>query len=105
VYGRFDPGYEHFERFVAAGEIVQTAVVVPIALALVLGGFEQYVPSLLGLSLLVALVKILTDADLTWYSNSPSGDYSALWYVSAKVPVAIMLGFVGTHLGVFYILA
>jgi len=103
AYGRHDPEFEQFERFAAAGEIVQTAAVVPPAVLLGLLGFESLATWVLVLSVLATLAAVLVDAGLTWYSDGPSGDYSALWAVSRKAPPAILLGFVGTHLGAFYL--
>lgn len=101
-YERFDPGYEHLERFVAGGEIIQTLVVVPLAVVLALSSFEWLATVLVLSSIGVTVVLVAVDAFHTRRSGTLSGDYSALWYVSARIPVLILIGFLFVHLGVFY---
>jgi len=102
AYEQFDPEFEHYERYVAAGEIVQLASVVPLAVVLALAGFDVVAASLIVISLLTTVSYVVIDAGMTAYTDSPSGDYSALWHESPKVPIIILVGFVFTHLGAFY---
>lgn len=102
VYERHDPSYDHFERFVAGGEIIQVLVVVPAGIVLALLGFATLGGILLGSSILLTAVFVLQDAVRTRRSGSPSGDYSALWRVSPRIPVLILLAFLFVHLGAFY---
>ena len=105
AYEEFDPALDHFERFLAGGDIVQTAVVVPAALLLATAGFPVtaglvVVGSLLATALLVAL-----DAATTQVRDRAAGDYSALWGIERRVPVLILLGVVLVHCGVFWVVA
>lgn len=105
AYEGFDPALDHFERFLAGGDIVQTAVVVPAALLLATAGFPAtaglvVVGSLLATALLVAL-----DAAATRLGGGAAGDYSALWGIERRVPVLILLGVVLVHCGVFWVVA
>lgn len=101
-YERHDPSYEHLERFVAGGEIIQTLVVVPVSLVLTLTSFDQLATVLVVSSIGVSLVYVTIDAYHTRRTGTLSGDYSALWYVSPRIPVLLLLGFLFVHLGVFY---
>ncbi len=102
VYERHDPSYEHLERFVAGGEIIQTLVIVPVAIILALAGFAGIATTVLGISMLTTLVYVIVDALWTWQSNTPSGDYSALWAVSPRIPALLLIGFFFVHLGAFF---
>lgn len=104
-YERHEPSYENLERFVTGGDIIQTLVVVPVALALGLAGFRGLAGLLLLSSITVTLLYVAVDAVLTWRSNSLSGDYSALWHVSARVPILLLIAFLSVHLSVFFLLA
>lgn len=101
-YERHDPGYEQLERFVAGGEIIQTLVVVPVAVALAVASHGWMASVLVSSSIGVTVVLVAVDAVRTWRTGSLSGEYSALWHVSARVPVTFLLGFLFVHLGVFY---
>ena len=102
LYERHDPGYEHFERYVAGGEIVQTLVIVPAAVALALFGLGGVATLLLLLSMLTTLLYVAFDAVWTRRRSTPSGDYSALWAVSPRIPALLFIGFLFVHLGAFY---
>ncbi|MEF8812349.1 MAG: hypothetical protein V5A55_00790 [Halovenus sp.] len=104
IYDDHDPEREHAERFMAAGDIVQGGVVVPVALVLAFAGFADVAFALVVLSLLVILLQVLYDAALTLSANQPRGDYSALWQVSPRAPVTLLAGFVLIHLGTFEII-
>ncbi|MFC7057282.1 hypothetical protein [Halovenus salina] len=104
-YERHEPSYENLERFVTGGEIVQTLVVVPVAFGVSLAGFRSLGGSLLLCSIAVTLLYVTVDAVRTWRSGSISGDYSALWHVSARVPVLLLIAFLSVHLSVFFLLA
>jgi len=105
AYEEFDPTLDHFERFLAGGDIVQTAVVVPAALLLATLGF----PTAAGLaavgSLAATALLVGTDAATTRIRGEAAGDYSALWGIEPRVPVLILLGVVLVHLGVFWVVA
>ena len=101
-YERYDPAYEHLERYVAGGEIIQALVVVPAAVALALLGFDGLAGALLFISILTTLVYVVYDAIWSRYSGSPSGDYSALWVVSPRIPALLLVGFLFVHLGALY---
>jgi hypothetical protein len=104
-YERHEPSYENLERFVTGGEIIQTLVVVPVALVLGLVGFRGPAELLLMSSIAVTLLYVAVDAVRTWRSNSLSGDYSALWHVSARVPILLLVAFLSVHLSAFFLLA
>lgn len=104
-YERHDPQYEHLERYVAGGEIIQTLVVIPVSIALALTSFEWVATVLILSSIGVTLVYVLVDAYQTQRTGTLSGDYSALWHVSARIPALLLLGFLFVHLGVFYFVA
>jgi hypothetical protein len=101
-YEQHDSGYEHLERYVAGGELIQTLVVVPIAVVLALAGFRIVAAVLLASSIAVTFAYVAVDTVVTWRTESLSGDYSALWYVSKRVPVLLMIAFLFVHLGAFY---
>jgi len=101
VYDQYDPEGEHAERFMAAGDIVQAGIVVPVAVALALAGFDIVASALVVLSLAVAVLEVLSDAVLTFSAGRPRGDYSGLWQVSPRAPVTLLVGVVLTHLGTF----
>lgn len=104
AYARHDSEGEDAERYIAAGEIVQAAVVVPAAVALGLAGFDSVATSLVVISLITTLVYVLFDAGLTLSKGQPMGDYSALWQVDRRAPVLLLVGFVLFHLGTFAII-
>jgi hypothetical protein len=101
-YEQYDSGYEHLERFVAGGELIQALVVVPVSIVLALAGFRTVGAVLLVSSIAVPFAYVAVDAVVTWRTGSLSGDYSALWYVSRRVPVLLMIAFLFVHLGSFY---
>lgn len=100
-YEQHDSGYEHLERFVAGGELIQTLVVVPVAVVIAVTGFRTVAAVLLASSIAVSFAYIGLDAVVTWRTGSLSGDYSALWYVSKRVPVLLMIAFLFVHMGAF----
>ena len=102
LYERYDPAYEHFERYVAGGEIVQALVIVPAAVALALAGLDGVATGLLFFSMLTTLLYVAFDAVWTRRRGEPSGDYSALWAVSPRIPALLLVGFLFVHLGAFY---
>jgi len=102
TYERYDPTYDHFERFVAGGELIQGLIVVPTAIVLALGGFERISAVLLAVSVSMVSVFIVRDAVLTHRSGSPSGHYSSLWKISPRVPIVFLLGFLFVHVGALY---
>ncbi len=104
-YERHDPEYEHLERFVAGGEIIQVLVVVPAAIGLALVGLDGVAAMLLVVSMLVTVVYVAIDAVHTRQTGTLSGDYSALWYVSPRIPALLLIGFFFVHLGSFYFVA
>lgn len=101
-YEQHDSGYEHLERYVAGGELIQTLVVVPVSVALAVAGFRIVAGALLVSSIAVTFAYVAVDTAVTWRTGSLSGDYSALWYVSKRVPVLLMIAFLFVHLGAFY---
>jgi len=102
AYERHDPEYEHMERYVAGGEIIQTLVVVPLAVVLAVSGFASVAATLLLFSILVTLLSVVFDAVWTRRSGAPAGDYSALWAVSPRIPAVLLIGFLFVHLGAFF---
>lgn len=102
TYETYDSPYEHFERFVAGGEMVQGLVVVPTAIVVAIGGFEPISAVLLGASVATVLGYVVRDAILTRRSGTPSGDYSALWKISPRIPTVFILSFLFLHLGALY---
>lgn len=102
AYERHDPELEHLERFVAGGDLIQAAVVIPVALVLGLAGVPTIAGSVLVVSLVTTYVSVGYDALVTRQTGSPSGDYSALWQYSRRVPILILIGFTFVHLGAFY---
>lgn len=102
TYEQYDPSYEHFERFVAGGEMVQALVVVPTAIVVALGGFERISAVLLGASVATVLAYVARDAILTRRASAPSGHYSALWKISPRIPFVFLLSFLFLHLGALY---
>lgn len=101
-YERHEPSYENLERFVTGGDIIQTLVVVPIALGLALGGLSRLAVLLLASSICVTLFHVATDAARTWRTGTLSGDYSALWHVSVRVPILLLIAFLSVHLSVLF---
>lgn len=101
AYERHDPEGEHVERFVAGGEIIQAAVVVPVALVLSAGGFAELAAPVIAISLLTTVVYVVVDVVSTQLAGAPAGDYSALWAVDWKIPPTLLFGFVAVHLGAF----
>lgn len=101
-YERHDPEYEHMERYVAGGEIIQTLVVVPAAVALAFAGFAAVAANLLVLSILVTLIYVVLDAVWSRRTGAPAGDYSALWAVSPRIPALLLVGFLFVHLAAFF---
>jgi len=105
VYREFDPELDHFERFVAGGDIVQAAVVVPVALALAAAGFQTAAGVAVVGSLLATATLVAADAVRTKRGDGAAGDYSTLWVIEWRVPVLILLGSLFFHLGVFWAVA
>ena len=101
VYLRHDTDGEHVERFVAGGEIIQAAIVLPGALALSALGLDALAALLIGISLLTTAIYVVVDVVATTLGSGPAGDYSALWAVDWKIPVTLLFGFVAVHLGAF----
>jgi len=101
AYESFDPELEHFERFVAGGDIVQTAVVVPAAILLATAGYPAGAGLLVVGSLLATALLIVVDLVRTQLGGGAAGDYAILWGIEPRVPVLILLGVVLVHLGVF----
>lgn len=99
AYDRHDPEGNDRERFAAAGEIVQTAIVVPTATTLAIGGWPELGGLMLSISLLTIIVFVIVDASMTVYSGHQWGDYSRLWAVDRKIPPVLLFGFVAVHLG------
>ncbi len=104
-YERHDSDYEHLERFVAGGEIIQVLVVVPAAIGLVLSGLSSTAAMLLASSMLATLLYVTADAVYTQRTGTLSGEYSVLWYVSPRIPALLLTGFFFVHLGAFYFVA
>jgi hypothetical protein len=102
AYETHDPGYEHFERFVAGGEIIQTLLVVPTAALLAISGFERVGGLVLVVSLLTTFLFVTQDAIRTRRVDGPAGDYSALWGISPRIPGIFLVGFLFVHLTGFY---
>lgn len=104
AYESFDPNFTDFERLLAGGDIVQTAVVVPGALVLSSQGVPDFGAGLLVVSLIVTGVFVLADVGLSLRNGTVSGVYSGLWRIDAKIPIFLLLGFAGTHLAVLSLL-
>lgn len=105
AYEEFDPTLDHFERFLAGGDIVQTAVVVPAALLLATLGFPTAAGLVVVGSLAATALLVAVDAATTRVRGEAAGDYSALWGIEWRVPLFILLGVVLVHLGVFWVVA
>ena len=101
AYEAFDPDLEHFERFVAGGDIIQTAVVVPAALVLATTSVPRAAGLLVVGSLLATALLIVVDLVRTQLGGGAAGDYAILWGIEPRVPVLILLGILLVHLGVF----
>jgi hypothetical protein len=97
VYERYDPDGEHEQRFAAAGELVQAAVVAPVGVAASLAVNTEIGVAILTASLLVFVVYAGIDAIATVARGQPSGDYSLLWEAAAGLPVLLGLGFASVH--------
>jgi hypothetical protein len=104
AYESFDPAFTDFERVLAGGDIIQTAVVVPGAFVLSSQGFPDFGAGLLVISLTVTALFVLADAGLSLRNGTASGVYSGLWRIDAKIPIFLLLGFAGTHLAVLSLL-
>jgi hypothetical protein len=102
AYETHDQDYQHFERFVAGGEIIQTLLVVPTAVLLAVSGFERVGGLLLTVSVLTTVVFVAQDAIRTRHTDGPAGDYSALWGISPRIPSIFLVGFLFVHLSGFY---
>jgi len=105
AYRAYDPDLEHFERFVAGGDIVQTALVVPAALGATAAGFPAVAGAAVVGSLLTTALLVALDVVMTQFRAGAAGDYSTLWTIEWRVPVLILLGVVLVHLGVFWFVA
>lgn len=101
-YERHDPEYTHFERYVAGGEIIQALVVLPVAIGLAVSGLDDVAATVLVISILTTAVYVSFDAVRTRLNGTVSGDYSALWRISPRIPVLLLLGFLFVHLGAFF---
>lgn len=97
VYDQYDPAGDHVERFHAAGELIQAAVVVPVAVVVGLAVTVEFGVALLALSLLSTVVYVLVDLLGTLYTGSASGDYSVLWGTAPSAPALLLLGFSSVH--------
>lgn len=102
AYETHDENYEHFERFVAGGEIIQTLLVVPTAVLLAVSGFTRVSGLVLTVSVLTTVVFVARDALRTRRVDGPAGDYSALWAISPRIPGVFLIGFLFVHLSAFY---
>ena len=97
AYEQYDPDGENIERFLAAGELVQAAVVVPIAVAVGLLVSVEIGVAILLLSLLSTAAYVVIDLIATLYTGTPSGDYSQLWESTPMLPIFLLLGFASLH--------
>jgi hypothetical protein len=97
TYEQYDPDGEHIERFLAAGELIQAAVVVPIAVAVGLLVSVEIGVVILLLSLLSTAAYVAIDLIATLYTGTPSGDYSQLWETTPLLPILLLLGFASLH--------
>lgn len=104
VYRAYDADGDHRERFFAAGDIVQIGVVVPLALASGLLLSPAVGIALLLVSLLTTGAYVALDAVATRLRGDPSGDYSALWATTPRLPIFLLVGFVSIHLSVLFLL-
>lgn len=102
VYETYDPDGVHAERFAAAGELVQAAVVVPagVIAGIVLG--PRVGVGVIGISLAVTAKYVVLDAVGTRLRGRPSGDYSLLWEATPRLPVLLLVGFASLHLSVLF---
>lgn len=98
AYRQFDPTGEHAERFAGAGELVQAAVVVPIATAFGLAVSVPLATTILVLSLLSTAFYVALDLVATIRTGSPAGDYSVLWRATPRLPLFLLFGFTSVHL-------
>lgn len=97
VYSKYDEDGEHIERYVAAGELVQAAVVAPVAFLVGLLFSVDIAVTVLFVSLFTTLLFVVIDAVGTVYRGRPSGDYSILWQATPRLPLFLLLGFVSVH--------
>ena len=97
AYSKYDEDGEHLERYAAAGELVQAAIVAPIAFLVGLLFSVDVAVTVLLVSLLTTLLYVVIDAAGTLYRGRPSGDYSVLWQATPRLPLFLLLGFVSVH--------
>lgn len=102
AYDQHDPDGEHFERFVAAGDLFQTGLLVPAALVTAVAGFPAIASLIVVVSLLTTTVYVVYDVVMSLYAGAPRGTYSALWTTMRLFPVVLLAGIVFLHLGVFH---
>lgn len=102
AYDQHDPDGEHFERFLAAGDLFQTALLVPVAIATAVAGYSAMAAAIVVISLLTTAVYVVYDLVMSLYAGAPRGTYSALWTAMRPIPVVLLTGIVFVHLGVFY---
>lgn len=100
AYERHDPDGDHFERVLVGGDLFQTGVVVPAALAAAAVGYPAVATALVAVSLLTTGVAVVLDLLATAYTGSPSGDYAALWTSSRGLPVVLLVAVATLHLAV-----
>ena len=97
TYEQYDPDGENIERFLAAGELVQAAVVVPVAVVVGFAVSADVGIAILLLSLLSTAAYVAIDLIATLYTGTPSGDYSQLWESTPMLPIFLLLGFASLH--------
>lgn len=104
LYERYDPTLAHVEAYIGAGEVVQTIGVVGIAGFLALTGFESIASSIILISILMTGIYLVYDAVVTQLGGHPAGDYSALWMISPRTAVAVLLLFTIPHIGAYLVI-
>ena len=104
-YERHDPEDKHRERFAAGGEMVQTAVLVPVAVLAAVAGFGTLATAVLGVSLLTTAVFVVVDAVVSLRKDTWWGDYAILWAEDWTALVLLLVGFGSVHLAVLLLVA
>ena len=98
LYEEYDPDHEYLERYIGAGELVQTLGVVIIAAIFVGIGLHGAATSLVIISVLTTGLYLVWDAAGSVYIGRPMGDYSALWEISPLAAIAVLSAFLISHL-------
>lgn len=101
LYEEYDPDHEHLERYIGAGELVQTLGVVTIAAIFVGIGLHGVATLLVIISLLMTGLYLAWDVAGSVYTGQPIGDYSALWKASPLAAVVVFLGFLIPHILIY----